>query len=86
MQIFVKTVTGKTVSLEVQSSDTIEKVKAKIQNENGIPPEHQRLKFAGIWMEDYYSEDLNLTLADYNIQNESILYLSLKFWWRRAGD
>ncbi len=82
MQLFVKTATGKTMTLEVEASDTIENVKAKIQDKKGIPPEHQRLKFAGSWLKDYHPRDLNLTLSDYRIQNESTVCLSLKFWWR----
>lgn len=72
MQIFIKTLTGKNMVAEVEPSDTIQTLKAKIQDREGIPVDQQRLIFSGKQLVD------EKTIADYNIQQDNSVHLVLR--------
>ncbi|KAL7490754.1 hypothetical protein ACHAWT_000289 [Skeletonema menzelii] len=79
MQLFVKTLTGKTVSIEVEEGESIEDVKAKIAEKEGIPAEQQRIIFGGQQLQD------GKTIDDYNIGDDATLHLVLRLRGGAAG-
>ena len=71
-KVFVRSGARETITLEVEPSDTIKTVKAKIHGKEGIPPEYQRMDFAGKWLEDWCA------LSYYNVMEDATLYLEIK--------
>jgi ubiquitin len=72
MQIFVRTITGKNLTLEVDPTDSVKALKEKIQEKEAIPESQQRLIFAGKQLAD------ERTMADYNVQNSAQISLMLR--------
>ena len=74
MRIFLKTLTGNTIPLDVNPTDTVDQMKAQVQEKEGIPPDQQRLVFKSKPLEE------NLTLSEYDIKNEDTIYLVLRVY------
>jgi ubiquitin len=74
MQIFVRELAGRTITLNIELADTIDKIKEQIQDKIGVPPEQQRLIYAGKQLME------NMTIGDYNVQKEATLHLALRLF------